>query len=553
MKRRGLFLSLCLLLGVPCAVQGQLVPVGSEFQIAPVATGFQERPEVAIADDGSFIVAWCRDTVDARRFAADATPLDSGFQFPDLTTLTAFISSVTMAADGSFIAVWIGNTAGTTQNEIQARRFGTDGSPLAPQFQVNDFTTGYQGTPSVATGPDGEFVVSWTSVGSPGNDTDYESVQARPYDDLAVAQSAQFQVNSRAAWYQRFPAVDFQPTGDYVVVWEETGGEMASQSCHCVNGRRLDANGIAFGPDFRIDRRFYSTGAKNPDIAVTSDGGFLVTWVANSLTGNDPELGIFARKYDAAGVAAEEEFQVNTVTTGFQRSPSVAATPDGGFLVAWYSASSEGDDSDGDSIQARRYDANAQPFGSQMQINTVTTGNQRYPSVAIAPGGEVVIAWQTDLGNPPFTDEDVVAHRFLLSNFIGNRVWSDRNRDGIQDSEEASFPNVTVELFQDGNPVAIDTTVTDIEGLFGFADLAPGQYRLRFIAPTPTTEISPQSQGTDPSRDSDPDPVTGFTASFSLAAGEANTRVDAGMLETRIFIDGFDSGSIGAWTASTPP
>ncbi len=554
MRRFVQSLLLCLLVGTPDSLLSQLLPVGNEFQVAPATAGPQTRPKVAIADDGGFIIAWQQDTVDARRFAADGTPLDSGFQFPSSTTLGASGGFVSMAGDGSFIAVWNSFTLGLPGREVEARRFSSDGSALAPQFQVNSFTTGYQGSPKLATGPDGEFVITWTSDGSLGNDTDYASIQARPFDNMAVAQSDQFQVNVRAAWYQEFSAIDFQSTGDYILVWQETGGEFGDQSCHCVLGRRFDANGIPFGQvEFRMDRKFFSSVALHPRVAVANDDGFMTVWAASTLTGNDPDGGIYAVKYDASGVPADFEFQVNTVTTGRQRSPEIAATPDGGFLVVWSSASSEGTDSDGDSIQARRYDSDGRPFGPQVQINTVTAGNQRYPSVAVSAGGQAVVTWETDLGLPPFTNDDSVAQRFLLTSFVGNIVWSDRNRDGIQDPEEPGFPGVSVELFQDGNPVAISTTVTDASGFFNFSDLAAGQYQLRFIPPTPTTEISPQGQGLDASLNSDADPVTGFTASFALAAGEAISTLDAGMLETQLFVDGFETGNTGSWTLTTPP
>ena len=53
------------------------------------------------------------------------------------------------------------------------------------------------------------------------------------------------------------------------------------------------------------------------------------------------------------------EFQVNAYTACSQRSPSVSSTLDGGFVVVWESCGSPGSDSDGGSIQFRRFDAAA--------------------------------------------------------------------------------------------------------------------------------------------------------------------------------------------------
>ncbi len=117
---------------------------------------------------------------------------------------------------------------------------------------------------------------------------------------------------------------------------------------------------------------------------------------------------------------------------------------------------------------------------------------------------------------------------------------------------DCSFPGVTVRLFAAGNPVAVAVDVSDQNGTFGFADLPAGDYSFFFFNDTATTEISPATQGLDTSADSDPDPATGITATFSLALGEGNTTIDAGMLETLVFIGDFESGDTSDWNATVP-
>ena len=50
-----------------------------------------------------------------------------------------------------------------------------------------------------------------------------------------------------------------------------------------------------------------------------------------------PNGGIYAQRYDANGAASGAEFQVNTYTTSNQIFPSIAALSDGGFVVIWTS------------------------------------------------------------------------------------------------------------------------------------------------------------------------------------------------------------------------
>lgn len=66
----------------------------------------------------------------------------------------------------------------------------------------------------------------------------------------------------------------------------------------------------------------------------------------------------------------------------------------------------------------------------------------------------------------------------LKSYAIGDFVWIDANRNGIQDEGEDVLPGVKVELLQDGK--VIKTTTTDEDGLYVFDDLLAGTYQVKF-------------------------------------------------------------------------
>ncbi|HLO44346.1 MAG TPA: SdrD B-like domain-containing protein, partial [Leadbetterella sp.] len=113
---------------------------------------------------------------------------------------------------------------------------------------------------------------------------------------------------------------------------------------------------------------------------------------------------------------------------------------------------------------------------------------------------------------------------------LGDFVWDDKNGNGIQESTELGVSGVIVNLFgtdQDGNPVS-RTTTTDASGKYLFDDLVPGDYYVEFIRPTGYTG-SDKDQGTDDTKDSDADKITGKTGTISLASGDNNLTVDAGI------------------------
>lgn len=112
---------------------------------------------------------------------------------------------------------------------------------------------------------------------------------------------------------------------------------------------------------------------------------------------------------------------------------------------------------------------------------------------------------------------------------LGNYVWSDLNRDGIQDSGEPGIQGVTVNLLN-GSGQVIGSTITDATGYYHFTGLQPGDYKVQF--PTSLNNnglvLSPADQGTLDEADSDADIGTGTSITITLAAGENNDSIDAG-------------------------
>jgi hypothetical protein len=111
---------------------------------------------------------------------------------------------------------------------------------------------------------------------------------------------------------------------------------------------------------------------------------------------------------------------------------------------------------------------------------------------------------------------------------LGDFVFVDTNKDGVQQADEPGIPNVTVELFING--VSSATTVTNASGLYSFTGLTPGSslsYAVGFTTPTGYT-ATVANQGPDDAKDSDP--INGLTQSVTLASGENNTTLDAGFL-----------------------
>ena len=88
--------------------------------------------------------------------------------------------------------------------------------------------------------------------------------------------------------------------------------------------------------------------------------------------------GVYAQRYDAAGVPQGGEFRVNTTTAGDQDVAAVAMDADGDFVVAWQS---DGQDGSGCGVYAQRYSAAGVAQGGEFRVNTY---HRRRPD---RPGG----------------------------------------------------------------------------------------------------------------------------------------------------------------------
>jgi protocatechuate 3,4-dioxygenase beta subunit len=117
---------------------------------------------------------------------------------------------------------------------------------------------------------------------------------------------------------------------------------------------------------------------------------------------------------------------------------------------------------------------------------------------------------------------------------IGDFAWSDRNGNGIQDAGETGVSGVYVELYAADGTLA-DATTSDSAGRYAFSNVPPGDYYLVFYTPGGYS-FGPQGQGSDPTHDSDANPVTGQTATFSVVAGQNQSAMDAALVQSRAVI-----------------
>jgi phosphoheptose isomerase len=313
-------------------------------------------------------------------------PAGSEFQVNAYTTSHQSASASAMASDGDFVVVWSGGyDQDGSGNGVLARRFNAAGIPQAAEFQVNLYTTSSQGMPVVGIDGDGDFVVAWSSE----QDGSMQGVFARRFDAAGIAQGAEFQVNVHTLGRQNRPDVGSGTDGGFVVVWQSSDQDGSEYG---VFARRFDPAGIAQAGEFQINT--YTTDSQSlPAIDIAADGDFVVAWQSDLQDGST--TGVFARRFNSAGMAQGGESQVNQYTPSGQSTAAVGIDGDGDFVIVWTSFTQDGFYH---GVFGRRFNGAGVAQGGEFQVNVYTTHTQSHPSIGVAGDGDFVVAWRSEGG-----------------------------------------------------------------------------------------------------------------------------------------------------------
>jgi hypothetical protein len=385
--RSAALASVALCLGIGSAAPAQLSRVGGEFRANSYTPGDQNRPKVGVSSSGSFVVVWTGpdssyNGVFARRFGANGVAQGLDFQVNTYTFARQYGRAVGVDAEGDFVVVWTSALQDSVGYGIFARRFNSAGTAQGFDFQVSTYTDSNGFDAAIAMKPDGAFVVAWSDSGRDGS---LYGVFARRFDSAGTPQGGDIAVNTYTFDDQREPSVGIDGDGGFVVTWTDEGGH--GGMARSVFARRFGSSGAPITGEIQVAT--FTHESHLSEVSMNSDGDFVVAW--QRLLAAD--LDVFARRFSAAGVAVGGEFAVNTYTSFFQSGPVPTMADDGAFVITWLSDLLDGS---GSGVFARRYDAaGLAETGREFQVNSYTPGDQDSSVVAGEPSGDLVVAWKS--------------------------------------------------------------------------------------------------------------------------------------------------------------
>lgn len=312
------------------------------IQVNTYADDAQHSPKIAISDDGSFLVAWLseeepegggslRPVVRSQAFDADSNPVGDEQLLSTLDLLITIAKKIDLdvLSSGEYIVVWRSNLTPEPDDSsvsIQGRRIGSNGVPVADQFQINStMTSASERYPAVTAISDGGFLVVWTEP----------QVHGRRFTEEFAPVGNDFQINTFIAGTESRTVVDMNGDGRVLVAWQDEEGSADGPE---IRARLYNPDLVPIGEDFRINTQTVDD-QREPEVAEYGTAGFFVVWASRVSAGNDVEPGsIEGRIVTGSNQFASPQFLVNSWVLDNQDDPGMGGK-NGHIAIGWHSSS----------------------------------------------------------------------------------------------------------------------------------------------------------------------------------------------------------------------
>ncbi len=365
----------------------------NEFTVNTYSDSTQRDPQIGMDAAGNYVIVW-----DSEAEVSALSQSDIYLQLFDFndqkigseTLVNTFTEgeqerpALAVNNNGDFLVVWASHS-GTSESifDIKARLFKSN-TATAGEFLVNTTTAKSQTNPSAAASGNGNYVVVWESWDQDGSD---RGVFAQILDADGNPVGSEFQVNTTTAYSQAKPAVKFMPNGNFVVVWESWRQDIATPYGYGVFGKIFASDGSVVKDEFQIntytnDYQWFG------DIETFTDNSFIVVWCSWEQDGYDG--GIYMQQFDAAGNRIESEILVNRTTAYYQWLPRIRRFVDNGFAVAWSSWQTDGSR---EGVYTQTYDRNLKKLSFETRLNDVVEGYQWEPDFATFGADQIIAVW----------------------------------------------------------------------------------------------------------------------------------------------------------------
>jgi hypothetical protein len=347
--------------------------VGSNFRINDdsIRNSNQYWPSCAMDWAGNFVVTWidnrnANEDIYGQRFDTSGSPVDTNFRInDDAGNSTQYEPSCATDSAGNFVVVWCDYRTG--HESIYGQIFDSTGSAVGSNFWISQNAGSEDDfSPEISMNKD-NFIVTWYRYISAYGD---RSIWKRRYENDGTPVTDAFKVNNTEGTANQYtPEIDMNPAGYAVVTWED---DRVPQGIYY---QRLDALGNTLGGNIHINAGYM------PDVAVSDDSSSVITYYY----GND----IYYQRIRSAGDTVGSPLVVSDVTSGSRGASTIDIGPGNSSVVTWEDYRNGNYD-----IYAQMIDGTGTPVGANLKVNDDPgSSDQLMPTIAMSPSGRFLVAW----------------------------------------------------------------------------------------------------------------------------------------------------------------
>ncbi|MBI9038752.1 MAG: T9SS type A sorting domain-containing protein [Bacteroidales bacterium] len=430
------------------------IPIGSSFRVS-TETGetFQYHSEIMEDKDGNFTITWedrrlgFNGDIFAQSYLNDGTAIEDNFKVnDDIGSENQGNPSIAKDDNDNFIIAWIDNRNGFGNSynygSIYAQRFSSDGTALGSNILANYDSTEslLHFTTSIAVDAEGNFVIVWDACisGDPSN------IFAQRFSSDGTPLGENFLVNNNGRYLNYCPVVACKKNGDFIIVWGDSddGSKnkyafrdlddeniLESNSSKTKKGTEPDifaqqylSDGTPLAGNFKVNDDIGNTDQVYPDIAVDTNGNFIIIWQDN----RNVDWDLYIQRFLSDGTPVGSNLKlIDSLACSYNAHPSISTDADGNFIIVWNDKRNGNYD-----IFAQRYLFDGTPIGNNFRVNDDNSNNsQSYPNISVNEFGNFIIAWN-DLRNGY---KDVYAQRYLSNGTaLGSNYMISNTGDLVQ-------------------------------------------------------------------------------------------------------------------------
>ena len=369
-----------------------------------------------------------------------------------------------VTTNGGFV-VWQDNITDGSGWGVSAMQLNGTLSGSGSSFRVNVQGTNDQQYPRVAMLKNNGAVFAWQG-GPQSREHIYARFLTPTYTFLTTTDLV---VSTFTNNFQIYPAVTVLNNSNVVVVWDSFN-QASSNSLRDVYGQILSPTGQKVGTNFLINQ-FISYNQRNPSVAALPNGGFVVAWVSEQ---ERTAVSSIDNSFYATGGAAY--VSTNEIAIG------------AGQNTNYYVGSSTAPVPSVD-IYARRYSSNGVALGSEFLVNS-NSNPCANPAVAAASDGTFMVAWSArDQANLAANGWDVWARPFSSAGVGG--VVSRVNTTLPGDQYIPQIRAIGLDYLMVWTSVGQDGSREGVYGQFVHEDGTPLNGEFRVNTTTPAQQMQP--------------------------------------------------------------